>query len=364
MSLFAALDSDGNARYIGDVVRGAACGCFCSECKSPLVAKHGTENEWHFAHEASQERPQCVPGSINLLRRLATQRLLELDSFDLPECRKTLSSARNYSGFHEVAAWNLPPGLIVQRDLQAAINKPVARLHPVGMPDCTIGLWVQIGELNLETTGELAGELVYHCLPPPKGAITTLASAVAFLQLHSRWHWQRMPDVFGVLDQARVRLQERVAAHVSENISKLQQIKARLQLNRVPAAPFTWSPLPKAEAAAPVTSPSSAPPPPWAHLKKVNTSYFGFRMHGEDESWILFESAAHSGYYVVPGAGWFDGWDEALPRSLGTADLENGAYRGEGPVGPAIVLMRSLGVSASLIDSDPRSMCDFTGWKD
>lgn len=364
MSLFAALDADGNARYIGDVVRGAACGCFCSECKSPVVAKHGTEKEWHFAHEASQERPQCVPGSINLLRRLATERLLEPATLDLPECREIVFRRANFSDIREVATWRLPRASIVQRFLDSAFSKPVASLEPEGMPGCAIALWVQIGELDLETTGEFAGELVYHCPTPPKGAITTLASAVAFLQLNSRWLWQRSPDVFGELEKANARLKERVASHQAEIASKFHQLKARFHENRASSTPFAWSPLPIDAAAAVAPVPSSLPRPPWAALKKVNTSFFAFQMLSEGEYWIVFEAADHPGYYIVPGTGCFDGWDEALPRSFGTPDLDKGAYQGDGPVGPAIDLLRGLGVAATRIDSDPVWICEFTGWKD
>ena len=43
--LFAALDAQGQIRFVGDVARGAACGCFCPVCASPLIAKLGYDPE-------------------------------------------------------------------------------------------------------------------------------------------------------------------------------------------------------------------------------------------------------------------------------------------------------------------------------
>lgn len=341
MSLFAAIDAQGTTRYIGEVARGAACGCYCAACQSPVVAKQGADHAWHFAHEASQERPQCLPGSINLLRRLATEMLLESGSLVMPECRQVVSTNWRYSVIREVAAWTLPTGCIVQRDMQAAFNKPVAQIKPLGIPDCTIGLWVQIGESPPEAGGEFSGELVYRCQIPPKGAITTHAGAVEFLQQHHVWEWQMAPDVFAELERAHKRLQERIEADKAERIEKLQPHNSLLQ----PPAP--------------------APLPTWVTLKKRNTSFFAYQMRNEKEFWIVMDAADQPGcYYVVPGSGWWDGWDEALPLSVGKADLQRGAYCGDGPVDRAGQLMRNLGVSASRIDSDARQICGFTGWKD
>lgn len=33
-----------------EVSRGSACGCLCPGCNSPVIARQGTEREWHFSH--------------------------------------------------------------------------------------------------------------------------------------------------------------------------------------------------------------------------------------------------------------------------------------------------------------------------
>jgi Competence protein CoiA-like family len=83
-NLFAALDAGGQQRFISEVERGVACACFCPECTSPLIAKHGDEKVWHFAHAAGQERPECSAGAANMMRRIAIEYLGSLASISLP----------------------------------------------------------------------------------------------------------------------------------------------------------------------------------------------------------------------------------------------------------------------------------------
>lgn len=75
INLFDGIGPQGEMRFIGEVERGAACGCRCPECNSPLIAKQGNEKEWHFAHEGGRERPECHAGAMNMLRRLAIEHL-------------------------------------------------------------------------------------------------------------------------------------------------------------------------------------------------------------------------------------------------------------------------------------------------
>lgn len=45
----------GLIQEVGDVPRGRKCGCVCPSCKAGLVAKKGSKNEWHFAHDHEAE---------------------------------------------------------------------------------------------------------------------------------------------------------------------------------------------------------------------------------------------------------------------------------------------------------------------
>lgn len=370
MSLFAAVDAHGITRYIGDVQRGAACGCFCPECKSPVVAKHGEDHVWHFAHEASQERPQCLPGSVNLLRSLAIDRLMAFDTLAMPVCKKVLSSMTYSADIFEVAEWNVPNGYLTQRFENAAFNQPVAIFGIGGFPACTIGLWVQIGDLAIEADHSLTAELVFFAPAPAKGEITTHASAVSFLQQNARWHWQRMPDVFGELERAAQTLKERITAHEAALAAKFQRVKDLQQANMAhrgtpPRGSVRWVSLDSLNDPTQRTGELPAPVrPSWSALQKQDTSLFAFKLVADNESWIVINSADHDGYYIVPGAGLVDGWDEALPRSIGTADIEKGAYKGDGPINNAILFVRGLGVQSSRIDSNAILIGIFTGWKE
>lgn len=50
--------STGLITEVADVPRGAACGCVCPSCGAELLARQGTEKEWHFAHNfRSTDKP-------------------------------------------------------------------------------------------------------------------------------------------------------------------------------------------------------------------------------------------------------------------------------------------------------------------
>ena len=47
---FGLSEEDGRFLDVAEVPRGKRCGCICPSCKTPLIARHGNINEWHFAH--------------------------------------------------------------------------------------------------------------------------------------------------------------------------------------------------------------------------------------------------------------------------------------------------------------------------
>lgn len=49
---FGELIENGYLVDAASVNRGEACGCVCPSCKTPLVARQGEVNEWHFAHKS------------------------------------------------------------------------------------------------------------------------------------------------------------------------------------------------------------------------------------------------------------------------------------------------------------------------
>lgn len=112
-------------------------------------------------------------------------------------------------------------------------------------------------------------------------------------------------------------------------------------------------------------NPQPAPLPPalpsWSGLAKAHTSFHAFRLRDDETCWVVINSAKHSGYYIVPAPTLFEGWDEALPSSLGVPDQNLGAYVGQGPMSNASTWFQHSGRLIALnMDSDPALTLKFT----
>lgn len=55
-------EASGQLVDVGSVKRGKACGCVCPSCYTPLVARHGLEKEWHFAHRIQKVHDKTRKG--------------------------------------------------------------------------------------------------------------------------------------------------------------------------------------------------------------------------------------------------------------------------------------------------------------
>jgi hypothetical protein len=111
--------------------------------------------------------------------------------------------------------------------------------------------------------------------------------------------------------------------------------------------------------------PQPAPLPPalpsWSGLAKARTSFHAFRLRDDERCWVVINSAMHSGYYIVPAPKLYEGWDEALPSSLGVPDQRLGAYVGQGPMSNASTWFQHSGRLIALnMDSDPALTLKFT----
>lgn len=100
---------------------------------------------------------------------------------------------------------------------------------------------------------------------------------------------------------------------------------------------------------------ASTPLPFWAALKKPNTSYFAYGM-AEGHCWILMQSATHKGCFIAPAPVNFEGWDEALPPSLGRADLSRGVYESDRDINSLASWFSSRQSKSFRIDSDARAI--------
>jgi hypothetical protein len=85
---FARRLSDDQLVSPGEVARGRACNCVCPGCGHPVLARQGTEREWHFAHTAGQA---CAQGYEVSIHELAKQIIRERKELLLPALEAVVS---------------------------------------------------------------------------------------------------------------------------------------------------------------------------------------------------------------------------------------------------------------------------------
>lgn len=77
---------------VSEVKRGKACNCVCPSCKTPLEARQGEKNEWHFAHSSKsvsdRTENECDFSFWTSVLLMAKQMMASLTTFSLPECKK------------------------------------------------------------------------------------------------------------------------------------------------------------------------------------------------------------------------------------------------------------------------------------
>src|SRR3990167_11377202 len=235
--LIMAFDASGAIRFVCDVPRWAACGCFCPMCKSPLVAKQGKENEWHFSHEASQERPECEAGAENLARSLGIEfarELAERGALVLPEYRTSAGVISAWLDRSQPVAWN------------AQIAGPLAwREHPPksrAVATCALdtgaafALFVQVGDAGVPQIDDLPedcayGSLVVSASWPP--GTRTREDAMAFLKRTVSFRWGYHPDTLGLRAAAQ--------AAIEAEESAVRQRSEAMQRERANAAGRRWA---------------------------------------------------------------------------------------------------------------------------
>lgn len=307
-TLFAARDAHNVARFIGDVPRGAACGCFCPVCSAPLVAKQGDELEWHFAHEAGTERPECRAGAVNLLRRLAAEEL----------GRRGLATLPQYSVPHPIGGrrpleWTAAPAGELQ------LLDVVGTSSPAGVLPLREGgvaqLFVCIGtEAPPSGGGAHQAVLVLWCPLPEPGVIRTEVQAREFVKMSMQLVWHMLPDFSGSLAAARAE-----ARAVMERLQreKAQQAGARWAVTRrALQTPVTEVPRPRLDVQQPALAalPTRGVAPEWAPGLLVGTSIH-YRELDDGSQWVCYQHAPEQ-WRLSPVPLAHDGWDECFPPAL------------------------------------------------
>lgn len=358
MTLYAAIDPSNRICFVGDVPRGAACGCLCPICRSPMVSKQGDINVWHFAHEANQERPECSVGRDNLLRRLAIEMIAEAGHLKLPACAFTVNGGAMAPSVVEHASWENPT---VSVHVDDCLVQPGARVAQLMLRsdqgEFPVDLYVELKEsahtLRESTNGR--GELVFHCAPPGEGDLTTLQSAKDYLAMHGYLAWHSVTDTSGEIEKAKQRVKLRVRE--AQEARWAVQAKADEERRQRAAEELTHQPGRKqdpAQARAPIELPN------WMQWKKSNTAYFAFKT-AENEFWVLLQAAHAELVYIVPAPARWEGWDETFPPSLAKPDETRHCYVSTHPINQIAQWFYQGRNKGSRIEGDPQAIAKFTG---
>lgn len=335
--LFAGLGRDGAMRFIGEVERGAACGCSCPECGSPLVAKQGNEKDWHFAHEGGQERPECEAGAINMLRRLAVEYLRGQPTLELPSFRERVTVRSPLRELSEEVVWPVRTVGAVQWFDRPPKSSPVGRcqLEAGGELDIFVEIGDQVSRGH-STGPEAKASVVFWSTLPSASDLRQRLYAEQHLRRQGLFVWRHHPDVLGIAAAARARLgvQARSDEEQVERIRRRQAeeagrkwagIAGRLQ-HPVPEGAL-GSPTHKAEAnSVDLKRPQSlAKTYAWAPSQKPGSAFIFYRLR-DGSAWVVY-TLQDASYAIAAWPRAEEGWDEALPPNVGIADMALGVYR-------------------------------------
>lgn len=319
--LFAAIDGAGAIRFAREVQRGAACGCHCPECSSPVVAKQGDVRTWHFAHEGGQERPECEVGASNLLRRLAAE-LLRREGVVVPQYREQIGGRviTLESGLSTGWEWNASPG---RRDW-------VARSQLVDGSD--IELYVEVAQPEATPDRADSARLSFVLVLPPLDELQSRTATEHYIRTAGSTLWRRHPDPAGVLDAARAEYREQAATEArQERIRRDAEAATRVQAAaqrdaEVAAARQAEEEVRRAEHAAAQSRQTAAAASFLACTpRRATRSSLIFYELRNGTSWLF--------YSLEDGGGALLQWPKGqakelkLPPDVGEMDLDLGVYR-------------------------------------
>lgn len=87
-----------------DVERGKKCDCICPSCRTPLIARHGDCNTWHFAHANKgvydKTKKECEYSFYLSVRLMARQLIDSKITLGLPEYKGYVDKFDDELGYH------------------------------------------------------------------------------------------------------------------------------------------------------------------------------------------------------------------------------------------------------------------------
>jgi hypothetical protein len=236
---------------------------------------------WHFAHEAQQERVECLVGAMNLLRRLAAEHLRTLPRIVLPTYRRDISRRLPTRTLSARVEWDAQP-VSVEWLEPAAHDAPVARLTLDN--EILADIVVEIGPSPVASqypSESGVGSIVFWSTVPVDSDLRKEIYARQHLARHGQLLWRHQPDTYGLIADAYARMDATAREEEAKWAAQAQRESERL--DRWRAEQSARQPAPAALEVVPALA-------AWAAHKKTNRPFFGYRIK-ERGAWVLFELA-------------------------------------------------------------------------
>lgn len=354
------------ATHISEVQTGLACDCICPGCNATLEAVNSENPYWkkrpHFRHHNAPELNDCETKAV---LKAAKESFSKGSKFLIPE--KVVSatvkskSGRSFteervipSETQEITAYDFIDATDAILTLSNG-QRVYVRLVATGkLSDHTSPKQTQFAEVLIDISDPVLKTadrevLRQHITLSPEQRQWCSNQIDSSLQKELLIAAQKAADEHDVRMFTPIEKSEFVFPDQDNPREKLKRLRAEFQRRAL-------------ESQYPVHE--VLPIPVWSDLKKKNTAFHAFKLRDEENCWVLINSSKHDGYFVVPAPNIFDGWDEALPSSIGKPDYANNAYIGNGNMQHVDGwFYGSNRLEASNIDSDAALTLKFTQTK-
>lgn len=351
------------AAHISEVQSGLACNCICPGCNATLEAVNSENPFWkkrpHFRHYNAPELSDCETKAV---LKAAKETFSKGSKFLTPE-KVVSATARSKSGkifteerlipseVQEITAYDFVDSTDAILTLSNG-QKIYVRLIATGkLSDYSNPKQTQFAEVLVDISDPVLRTanrdvLREHITLSPEQRKWCSNQIDSSLHKELLMTAQRAADEHDKNISATTEKPQIFEADRNDLREKLKWLRAEFRKKTL-------------ESQIPVQV--DLPTPAWSGLKRKNTAFHAFKLRDEENCWVLINSASHDGYFIVPSPSVFDGWDEALPSSLGKPDYEHNAYIGNGSMQHVDQwFYGSKRLMASNIDSDAALTLKFT----
>lgn len=337
VQIFAGVDPHGALRFISEVPSGLACNCVCLTCGARLVARKGEINDPHFGHESGQQRPECLVGARNLVRRIISEHF-QAHALPAPSVFETMVRSGSSA---ESASWNMKITHVIEWRPRPGPDSPAALLALEHDYRAELIIVTDGEEPSFTSNSPHVGRLVLQAPMPSPESLRSKDAVTPYLVANMRLRWVYLPDAFGVIESTNQRLEQkqRVAAERAKDFLVERQRLAGQRWAQVRSTLRNLGAHGLGEMTKPLPIPESrqVPSPPveqtnadlrtdaaWARCHVPQSGIFCYVLSDESQ-WVLIRD---SGFGLVlrqyPEAQ--EGWDECFPPSVGRPDVDAGGY--------------------------------------